>query len=207
MSPRNVFIGFLPWVVFTLVSTRGGPGAVGVACLLAFLVALGLVIRSLTRGQSAKVLEVTGAVVFVVLGAVSALSPAWDAVLGSYGRALAAFVLAAVIFLLLPVMPFTEQYARESVPREYWHTREFRSVNRRISAAWGGVVAVMGVSHVVAGTFEVPDASAGLLHRPVDLVFNWIIPGLLIWFALRYTQRVSAQAGDQPAPAPARSRA
>ena len=59
---------------------------------------------------------------FLVLGGISFLYPAADAFLAGYGRALAAAILAAVIFLLLPVMPFTEQYARESVPREYWHS-------------------------------------------------------------------------------------
>jgi hypothetical protein len=124
--------------------------------------------------------------------------------LAGYGRALAAAILAAVIFLLLPVMPFTEQYARESVPREFWHSPTFRSINRRISAAWGGAIAVMALSHVVAGMFATPDSGAGLLHRPVDLLFNWIVPALLLWAAARYTQRVAGD--DQPAE-PARSRA
>lgn len=99
----------------------------------------------------------------------------------------------------LPVMPFTEQYARESVARAYWHTPQFRSINRRISAAWGGVVAAMAVSHVVAGTFEAPDPGTRLLHRPVDLVFNWIIPALLVWAAARYTQSVSGASDDEQA--------
>jgi hypothetical protein len=101
-------------------------------------------------------------------------------------------------------MPFTEQYARESVPREYWQSPTFRSINRRISAAWGGAIAVMALSHVAGGMFETPDAGARLLHRPVDLLFNWIVPALLLWAAARYTQHVAGD--DQPAD-PARSRA
>jgi hypothetical protein len=202
MSMKQVLVGFVPWIVFTLVATRIGPGAVGAACALAFLVAVGLIARSVSRGQSPKILEVVGAVVFLGFGLVSLFYPSADAFLSGYGRALAAAVLAAVIFLLLPVMPFTEQYARESVPREYWHTREFRSINRRISAAWGGVVAVMAVSHAVAGTFETSDPAGRLLHHPVDLLFNWVVPGLLVWAAARYTQRVSAGPGAVPDEAP-----
>jgi hypothetical protein len=198
MSMKQVLVGFVPWIVFTLVATRTGPGAVGVACVLAFLVAVGLIVRSVSRGESPKVLEVVGAVVFLGLGGISLVYPAADAFLSGYGRAVAAAVLAAVIFLLLPVMPFTEQYARESVPREYWNTAEFRSINRRISAAWGGVVATMAVSHALAGTFEAPDPGVRLLHRPVDLVFNWIVPGVLVWAAARYTQKVSG--GPDAAP-------
>jgi hypothetical protein len=59
---------------------------------------------------------------------------------------------------------------------------------------------VMAISHVVAGMFEVPDSGARLLHRPVDLIFNWIVPALLVWAAARYTQHVSAAAGrEEPA--------
>lgn len=207
MSMQKVFIGFIPWVVFTLVATRVGPGAVGAACVLAFVMAVGLIIRSVQRGESPKLLEVTGAAVFLVLGLASYAVPGIDGFLASYGRALAAAVLAVVIFAMLPFMPFTEQYARESVPREYWHTPEFRSINQRISAAWGAVVAAMAVSHALAGTFEAPDPGARLLHRPVDLVFNWIIPGLLVWAAARYTQSVSGGSDDVPAtPAATRPR-
>lgn len=196
---QKVLLGFVPWIVFSLVATRVGPGAVGVACVLAFVLAVGLIVRSLRRGESAKLLEVTGAAVFLVLGIASVADPGIDALLAGYGRAIAAAVLAAVILVTLPVMPFTEQYARESVPREYWHTPQFRSINRRISAAWGGVVAAMAVSHAVAGTFETPDPGFGLLHRPVDLLFNWIVPGLLVWAAARYSQRVSGAPDDTPA--------
>jgi hypothetical protein len=197
MSMQKVFLGFVPWIVFTLVSTRLGPGAVGAACVLAFLLAAALIIRSVRRGESPKLLEVTGAAVFLVLGTASVADAGIDGFLAGYGRALAAAVLAVVILVTLPVMPFTEQYARESVPREYWHTSPFRSINQRISAAWGGVIAVMAVSHAVAGTFEAPDPGVRLLHRPVDLLFNWIIPGLLVWGAARYTQHLSGD--DTPA--------
>lgn len=198
MSMKQVLVGFVPWIVFTLVSTRVGPGAVGVACALAFLVAAGLIVRSVSRGKSPKVLEVVGAAVFLLLGIASIAYPDIDGLLAGYGRAIAAAVLAAVIFVTLPVMPFTEQYAREAVPREYWHTAEFRSINRRISAAWGGVVAVMAVSHALAGAFEAPDPGGRLLHRPVDLLFNWIVPGVLVWAAARYTQKVSGAGDDAP---------
>ena len=191
MSFTKVLLGFVPWIAFSLVATRLGPNAVGVACVLAFVVAGVLIVRSLRRGESPKLLEVTGAVVFLVLAGVAVTVPGIDPFLASYGRALAAAILAIVIFALLPVMPFTEQYARESVPRQYWHTPEFRGVNRRISAIWGAAVAVMAVGHAIAGTFEVPDPGVGPLHRPVDLVFNWLIPGALVWYAAKQTQRIS----------------
>lgn len=202
MSFTKVLVGFVPWIVFSLVATRLGPHAVGVACVLALLVAGGLIARSLMRGESAKLLEVTAAIVFLALGVVAFAVPGIDGFLTSYGRALAAAILAIVIFALLPIMPFTEQYARESVPREYWHTTQFTAINRRISAIWGAVVAVMAVGHAIAGAIEVPDPGVGPLHRPVDLVLNWLIPGALVWYAAKQTRRISGHHDTSAVDAP-----
>lgn len=189
MSMLKVFAGFIPWIVFSLVATRTGTGAVATAGFLAFLVAAAFVIRSVRRGESPKVLEVTGAVAFAGIGLAAFLDPRADAFLASYGRSLATWTLAVVIFAMLPVMPFTEQYARESVPREYWHTERFRSVNRRISAAWGLAIASMAAGHLLASLFSRADLGITLPARPLDLVFNWILPIALVWWAVRYTAR------------------
>ena len=205
MSMQKALVGFLPWLVFTVIATRGGAGAVGAAAVLALLVALGLVLRSTRRGESVKLLEAIAVVVFGGYAVVALTVPSADGFLAHYGRALAALLLAAVIFVSLPVLPFSEQYARDSVSREYWHTAQFRSVNRRISAMWGGVVAAMAASHAAAGAVTVPEPGVRLLHRPVDLVFNWIVPGLLIWFGVSHTRRVAAAAAA-PSGGPADAR-
>src|SRR5436190_20968990 len=43
-----------------------------------------------------------------------------DAWLFDWANGLTTLTLGVLILLFLPVMPFTEQYARESVPKEYW---------------------------------------------------------------------------------------
>jgi hypothetical protein len=203
MSLQKVFIGFIPWAAFSVVATRAGVGAVGLAALLACVVAAGLLARSVSRGESAKLIEVTGVVVFAALVVASLVDPGANGFLAVYGRGLAAAILAVVIFVTLPVLPFTTQYARESVPREYWHTPRFRTINRRISAAWGGIIAAMALGHLAGAVLGAgrTETGVGLLHRPLDLVFNWIIPALLIWTGVRYTARVSgaAESGDQHA--------
>jgi len=194
MSFLKVLSGFVPWIVFTLAASRLGPGAVGVACLLALAVAVGLIGRSMVRGETPKLLEVTGAVVFLGLGVVAFAVPGTDTFLAGYGRALAALILAVAIFATLPVMPFTEQYARESVPEQFWHTERFRATNQRISAAWGAVIVGMAVSHGVAGAFDTPNTVVGPLYRPIDLVFNWVVPALLLWAAVAFTHKTSSAA-------------
>jgi hypothetical protein len=203
MSMRKILTGFVPWAVFSLVAARAGAGAVTTAALLAFLVAVVLLVRSMRRGESPKLLEVTGAVVFAVFGGVGALAPNADAFLAHYGRALATLILAVIIFALLPVLPFTEQYARETVPEQYWHSPTFRSINRRISAAWGAVIAVMAVGHTLAAL--ITETGPAVPNRPVDLLFNWVVPALLAWWAVHYTARVTASA-DAPTPATAAGR-
>ncbi|MFC5064853.1 hypothetical protein [Actinomycetospora atypica] len=200
MSVKQILMGFLPWVVFSMVATRVGPGAVGMAALLALAVALVFVVRSVNRGEGAKLLEVTAVVTFAATAAWALVSPTSDTFLAFYGRGAAALVLAAVLGISVLTRPFTEQYARASVPREYWDSPRFHAVNRRISAAWAGTVAVMGLGHLVAGALAVGGAEYGgyLAARPGDLVLNWIIPGLLVVLTVRYTRRVVGQA-DAPA--------
>ena len=68
VNKLKVLIGFVPWVVFGLVSTRAGAGAVTTAALLAFFVAAAFLVAGQIRGRSPKVLEVTAAVVFAGYG-------------------------------------------------------------------------------------------------------------------------------------------
>jgi hypothetical protein len=191
MSKLEVFAGFIPWIVFSLLATRAGTGTVATAGFLACLVAVLFIIRDARRGESPKVLEVTGAIAFVVIAIASLVDPRADAFLATYGRSLATWTLAIVIFAMLPFMPFTEQYARESVPREYWHTTRFRSINRHISAAWGVAIALMAASHLLAALFISVGTDIGVPSRPIDLFFNWILPIVVIWWAVRYTIRLS----------------
>lgn len=199
MSAKSILIGFLPWIAFSMISTRVGPGAVGMAALIALVVAAVLVARSVARGQSPKLLELTGMVTFAAMGVWALVDPASDAFLAFYGRGVAALVLAAVIVATLASRPFTEQYARESVPQEYWDSPRFHEVNRKISAAWAGTVAVMGVGHLIAGALAQNAAEYGgyLASRPGDLILNWLIPGLLVLLTVRYTRRVTGT--DAPA--------
>jgi hypothetical protein len=197
MDTKKILVGFLPWIAFSLVATRVGAGAVGLAALLALVIAAVLVGRSLSRGESVKLLEATAVGTFALMGVWAIVDPASDAFLADYGRGLAALVLAAVIALTLGVRPFTEQYARESVPQEYWDSPRFHAINRRISAAWAGTAAVMGVGHLIAGALTASEPTGYLTARPADLLLNWVVPGLLVLATVRYSRRVAAD----PAPA------
>jgi hypothetical protein len=50
--------------------------------------------------------------------------------------------------------PFTLQYARERVPKEYWASPLFLATNPRITGVWGAAFAVMTVADAAAEYIE-----------------------------------------------------
>jgi uncharacterized membrane protein YczE len=90
VSMQKTLVGFAPWSVFTVVATRSGLDAVGAAAVLAFPVALGLVIRSTRRAEAVQLLEITALMVFGGYAQVALTAPTTDAFLAHHGRAAAA---------------------------------------------------------------------------------------------------------------------
>ncbi|CAM5679532.1 hypothetical protein SAVIM338S_07286 [Streptomyces avidinii] len=151
-------------------------------------VALAAAAPALLAGRP-KSLDAMGIATFAGLSALAfAGGHAAQAFVTDHGRTVATGALAALIFLTLPVMPFTEQYAREEAPRIVWGTPAFKRTNRLFSAAWGGVFALMTLAHLVASTAP---HNTGL-----DVVCNWIVPIVAVQqmftFMKRYRTRQSA---------------
>ena len=110
------------------------------------------------------------------------VDPATTHWVARYARAIAALLLALIAFTSLLFVPFTEQYARESVPEKFWSTPRFKQVNRQLTMMWGSVFLVMMVSHIVAGAIDT---------RRGNTIFNWVIPIVLIIWAVKRTGEVS----------------
>jgi len=99
-------------------------------------------------------------------------------------------LLALIALGSLLFTPFTEQYARESVPREFWSSPRFKRVNRQLTLMWTLVFCAMVPSHLIAGAIDT--------HR-ANLIFNWAIPIVLIMWAAKRTGAVSgAESQDRP---------
>jgi hypothetical protein len=166
----GVFIALVPWVLFTVVAEHG---TLKLASVAALVIAAGISLPGILKGRP-KLLEIGAVIAFVGFTAVAFAA---DASLGEfverYARAIAAALLALIAFVSLVAVPFTEQYAREEVPRELWSTPTFKSVNRRLTLMWGMVFAAMVPFHVAAGALDT---------RPTNIVLNWAIPiGLVVW--------------------------
>src|SRR6478609_284586 len=119
MNPLKLLIGLVPWLLFTLLVHIPGANMAAYAALAA--AALSLVLLLANRKGGVKIIEAGSVVTFGILTAVAFLAgAAGNAWVTDYGRALAAFVLAAIMLGSTLLVPFTEQYARESVPPQYW---------------------------------------------------------------------------------------
>jgi hypothetical protein len=176
----GIYLAFVPWVLFTLITQHDSLKAATIVALVASLV---IAVRSVVRG-SPKLLEIGAVVVFagfaIVAFTVDASTAAWVA---RYARAIAAALLALIAFGSLLVSPFTEQYARESVPREFWSSARFQQVNRRLTLMWALVFTAMVPSHVIAGAIDT---------RRANTIFNWVVPIILIVWAAKRTAELSA---------------
>jgi hypothetical protein len=205
VNPKKMFISLIPWVLFTIIAGRAGADFVGWAALVAGVLTLGITIKGVLdhtadgHRSTLKVIDAAGIVTFAVMTVLAFTgSRGVREHIVDYGRGACALVLAIVMLGSLLVVPFTEQYAREQVPRAYWHSPVFKSLNRHISAAFGIAVLVMAAGHFVSGWLE----SRGDLTAILNLILNWAIPIFVILRAIKYTDRVT-DAGTTHEPAAA----
>jgi hypothetical protein len=188
-SGSSLYLAFLPWVVFAIVAHRDTFLA---GALVALAAACGVAWHSTRDGRSLKAPEVGAVVAFAGFAVVAlVIDQATADELARYARAIAAGLLALIAFGSLLGTPFTEQYARESVPRELWSSPRFRAINRDLTSMWGLVFLLMVPAHALAGAIDTPHA---------NLFLNWVVPILLITWAARRTQRVTGETnGGVPA--------
>ncbi|MFD3481186.1 hypothetical protein [Streptomyces sp. NPDC058695] len=179
----NLLFAFAPWIIFYVVAS---PSTWEYAALAALVAAVVLNLSDLRRG-SFKALEVTGILFFGVIAVLALLLDRQDMLwLETYAQVLASSVIAVVALGSLAFVPFTEQYARESTPREVWGTPLFRHVNRVLTLVWGGVFVAMAVLGLVA------------VHTTSGADwFNWIIPVVLLILAVRFTERYPDQVRER----------
>jgi hypothetical protein len=198
MDSKKMFLSFVPWVAFSVLSARHGADGAAAACLVAAGLSLVFAIMG-SKNSSVKMIDVLGIVLFGAMAVVAAVGDVHtENRIIDFGRGGAALVLGAVMLISTLFVPFTEQYARDTVDRQYWHSPVFRSVNRRISAVWGVAVLAMGVGHLLAGAID-PASAPHAGARPVDLILNWGLPVLLVLWAVKVTEKLAADAGKDRA--------
>lgn len=193
MNPVALVSGFIPIVLFGLID-KWIP--VADAAALGAVVAI---VIAVVNARRTPVLPIVQAVTLAVIAAVAftggAATQTW---LASYGGGIASLVLAAFMLITLPFFPFTAAFARAGVPREAWHSPRFLSTNRRVSAAWGVAVLVLGLCHLAAASIDTSAMTPFQAH-----LIQWGPAVVAVILAVRYTRRTIAEAQASPAPVPA----
>lgn len=179
-----MLLAFAPFILFAVVMGFAGVTA-GLSA--AALAALALLAReSLLRGRSFKILELGSAILFTLMAAHALLAenswPLYGVRLGVDGG-----LLAIVLISIAIRRPFTLQYAREQVPREWWERPGFLRVNYHITAAWGLAFAAMVASDLAALIWPGLPTSLGTLVTVAALIGAWR-------FSTWYPQRARARA-------------
>jgi hypothetical protein len=168
---------FAPWLVFIVLE---GTTSLRDAAACALVVAIVVILRALIHDHL-HLLDVASLVYFVaLLIVVLVVDRSADTDLGHYAQAGAHAALTIIVFgSVLIGHPFTESYARESVPEELWHTAEFHRVNRHISLAWGLAFLIGTISLLVAANTD-----------SVQVLLRIVIPFGALYWAYTVTEKV-----------------
>jgi hypothetical protein len=198
MKSRSLIIAFLPLIAFSLLSRALPQGDVGVAGLVAALTALAALAISRPVWPP-KIITTCSLVVFAVIAALGfTLGKNDDRWLATWGGAGIGLVIGLIILALIPIMPFTEQFARERVPQSSWQSPVFKQINLVLSAAWGGALVAAGASRLVAAAIN-----GHTTRRLPDILLGTVIPVLIIIYMLKfsksYPDRVTHQQPTQAA--------
>ncbi|HXW82709.1 MAG TPA: hypothetical protein VEJ84_24640 [Acidimicrobiales bacterium] len=133
----GLIISFAPLIVFSVLTKALPAGDIGVAALLAGIAALNAlaISRPVWPPKIVNLRTFLLFTLFAVLG--FTMGKQDDSWLATWTGAGVGIVIGAIILLLVPIMPFTEQYARAQVPSEEWGSPTFKRINRALSVACG----------------------------------------------------------------------
>ena len=148
MKSLTLILAFLPLIAFSLLARFLPHGYIGIAGLAAAVIAL-IAIATSHPIWPPKILNTCSLVLFALIAVLGfTLGKNDDRWLATWGGAGVGLILGLIILALIPVMPFTEQFARESVPQAYWSSPTFKKINRVLSTGWGLAIFAVGVSRV-----------------------------------------------------------
>jgi hypothetical protein len=196
MKSLALILAFLPLIAFSLLSRFLPHHLIGVAGLVAAVCAV-IVILASRPIWPPKVLNVIQVAIFGVIAVFGfALSKGDDRWLATWGGAGVGLVLGLVILALVPVVPFTEQFARQSVPQAEWSSPTFKKINRVLSAAWGVAIFALGVSRVLAAAIN-----GHTTRRLPETLLGLIVPLVIIIYMLRFSKSYPERVTHEPAQA------
>ena len=183
MKSLTLILAFLPLIAFSLLSRFLSHSFIGVAGLVAAVIAL-IAIAASRPVWPPKILNACSLVLFALIAVLGfTLGKNDDRWLATWGGAGIGIVLGLIILALVPVMPFTEQFARETVPRSAWASPAFKKINRVLSAAWGVAIVGIGVSRVAAAAIN-----GHTTRRLPELLLGLAVPVVIVVYMLKFSK-------------------
>ena len=198
MKALTLILAFLPLIAFSLLSRFLPHGYIGIAGLAAALIALIAILTSHPVWPP-KILNTCSLVLFALIAVLGfTLGKADDRWLATWGGAGVGIVLGLIILALVPVMPFTEQFAREATPQAYWSSPTFKKINRVLSIAWGLAIVAVGLSRVAAAAID-----GHTTRRLPELLLSLAIPVVIVIYMLKFSKSYPDRVTHAPAEVPA----
>lgn len=175
----SILLGLTPFIVFFLLMRWATPllALTGATAMSAILMG-----RLLLRGGTVKILEIGSLILFAVLTLYTlGAGPGWS--IAGVRLAVDGGLAFIVLFSIAIRRPFTLQYARESVPVEYWTHPIFIRTNDIISAVWAVNFLISAGCDAVAIYFPTVPVSALIALVAAAFV-------AAIWFSTWYPAHV-----------------
>jgi hypothetical protein len=183
MKTLTLILAFAPLLIFSVLARLLPHGYIGVAGLAAAVVAL-IAIATSHPVWPPKILNTCSLALFTLITILGfTLGTKDDRWLATWGGAGVGLILGLIILALVPVMPFTEQFARESVPQAYWSSPTFEKINRVLSTAWGLAIFAIGVSRVLAAAIN-----GHTTRRLPEILLGLVVPGAIILYMLKFSK-------------------
>ena len=198
MKSLTLILAFLPLIAFSLLARFLPHGYIGIAGLAAAVVALIAIVTSHPVWPP-KILNTCSLVLFALIAVLGfTLGKADDRWLATWGGAGVGIILGLIILVLVPVIPFTEQFARETVPQAEWSSPTFKKINRVLSTAWGVAIFAIGLARVAAAAID--------RHHPrrlLELLVGLGVPLAITIYMLKFSASYPDRVAHEPPGAPA----
>jgi hypothetical protein len=175
----SILLGLTPFIAFFVLMRLSTPL---VALAAATVLSAVLIGRVALRGGGLKILEIGSLILFGVLTLYTvAAHPDWS--IAGVRLAVDGGLAAIVLISLAIRRPFTLQYAKESVPKEFWNSPIFIRTNDIISGVWAVNFLISAACDAVA--IYLPAVPVAVLIAVTVAAFV-----VAIWFSAWYPVRV-----------------
>jgi len=194
MKTLTLILAFLPLIIFSVLARFLPHGDIGIAGLVAAAAAL-IAIATSHPLWPPKIITACSLVLFALIAVLGFTAGSHDdRWLATWGGAGMPLIIGLIILVLVPVMPFTEQFARETTPQAYWSSPTFKKINRVLSAGWGLAIVAVGLSRVAAAVIN-----GHTTHRLPELLLGLAVPSLILLYMLKFSKSYPDRVTHQPA--------